>query len=177
MCTGSCDICPYIQKYHNPVYCRKSNTHMYTAAQSQKAVSAGEDSSADQEYFSLSCSNVRKTTEPLKEYEGSVVVSTTVCRARTRNSVLAPQTYCFFFDHSWRLNIVGGIYDKEVALHEFRILCLQGMWHLIHRTILRRLSWASLACICTPEAIWSFRHQWYIDFACCANNSNCLLFS
>ena len=87
-----------------------------------------------------------------------VVVSTTAFHARAGG--LFPglgglkETRMFLPYPLVTLSIVGSLRDREVACSASDRVCISnhvsgGQCHLVHLTILRRLSWPNLACMCT----------------------------
>ena len=54
----------------------------------------------------------------------------------------------------------GSVLDIRPSRLEFQIMCLRGQCHLIHLTILGRLSWPSVAYMCT-KMVWKTLHLIY----------------
>ena len=85
------------------------------------------------------------------------VVSTAAFHARVRGSVPGlgglKETKMFLPHPRVKLSIVGGLRDREVAFstsdRQDSNPVFGGQCHLIHLAILRRLSWPSLAYMCT----------------------------
>ena len=90
-----------------------------------------------------------------------VAVSTAAFHARVRGSVPGigglKETKMFFPHPRVKLSIVGSLRDRERARSQTARARISnpvsgGQCHLIHRTILRRFSWPSLAYMCTEVA-------------------------
>ena len=89
------------------------------------------------------------------------MVSTAAFHARVRGSVLGlgglKETKMFLPHSRVKVSIVGSLRDREVACSASDRLRISnpvsgGQCHLNHLTILRRLSWPSLAYMCTKVA-------------------------
>ena len=85
-----------------------------------------------------------------------VVVSTAAFHDRVRGSVPGlggwKETKMFLPHPRVKVSIVGSLRDREVAKARISNLMSGGQCHLNHLTILRRLSWPSLAYMCTKVA-------------------------